>query len=241
MGFGGSLAFGVETEYDGEIAGWCFEDQRGGHKGRVGVLGEPAGALLDRCQYLWGNVLSWSETVKGPAEIVQSERINGAMWADSGSKLGVFLTRAILAHLFLFKERLRPCASAKPVHIRQFLARPAVDWLRISPPHFWLPRLASASLQALLRTAIATTLAIFQLALGSRARHEIRGGPESRPTDQTHLVLPRRHRRLRELPQGDPKLSHLRKADSQLLLRSHRRLTDSSLGLQRGQLFRRKI
>ena len=83
-----------------------------------------AGALLDRCQYLWMGI--------GDERVLPLKL--------------VFSTQVLSVHLFLFKGRPKLCACGELPHIQQFLARQAIDLLLTVRRHFSLQVLAIVSL-----------------------------------------------------------------------------------------------
>lgn len=91
-----------------------------------------AGALLDRCQYLWGI---------GRARKLQKHGLNLYFEVEAGSGLRdspklSFSTPKPPERQVLSLGRLRLCADARLPHIVQFPAQQAIDWLRNVQRHF---------------------------------------------------------------------------------------------------------
>ena len=94
-----------------------------------------AGALLDRCQYLWGIGKAGRKLQRHGLKLyfkVESASV-GKGWDLTEL---AFSTPKPPERQVLFKGHLKLCGGVRPPHILQFLARPAIDWLRSVLRHF---------------------------------------------------------------------------------------------------------
>jgi len=94
-----------------------------------------AGALLDRCQYFWGIGKAGKKLQKHGLKLYFKVEATVAGKGLGSTEL-VFSTPKPPARQVLFKGHLKLCGGVRPPHILQFLARPAIDWLRSVRQHF---------------------------------------------------------------------------------------------------------